>query len=101
MVGVHGVLEVREGPFTSWLGWWVGRGLRRLLRVTLGRWELVRLRIRTELSKMLRAKLKGASNLVGCGAEGPCGCRGGMPRGCGETREGGRGQRENGSGERC
>lgn len=35
--------------------------------------ELVRLRTRTELSKRFRAKLKGASKLVGCEDEGPCG----------------------------
>ena len=70
MVDAHGVLEVQEGALPSRLGMWVRRGLRRLLRVML---ELVRLRTRTELSKMFRAKLKGENHLMGCGAEGTYG----------------------------
>lgn len=90
MVGAHGVL-VQEGPLPSGLGRWVRRGLRRLLRVTLEWWELVRLRIRTELSKMFGAKLKGASNLMGCGAAGPRGSTAHAPVGVWRNQRGGRG----------
>lgn len=80
-MGAQGVLEVQEGPLPSWLRRWVRRGLRRLPRVMLGWWELVRLRIRTELPKMFRTKLKETSNLMRYGTEDPSACTEGAPVG--------------------